>query len=387
MTRRTRTLRLRDVTAEDASRWMDLAARAVEPNPFLDPSFLLTADRWFPDTEGILLVVVEEADRMLALLPLSVERRFQGLPVPFATTAGPFLARRAPLCAPLVDGDGTAEILTTMLDHLAGRGAGLPGLLELTLFPGTGALHDALYDAARATGTPVIERYRFERACMRPVPAPGTWRDGLSPGRRKKIGRFERALEREIGAPLVSEARGDDPQAFEDFLDLEAAGWKGTTAKGGALRVTPNAAEWFTEVADGFRARGLLRVFSLRAGDVTLYMSVKLVCGGGVFGVMDTYDERYARWSPGVVGRAAEVDFVLAQAPRVEFFDQCMHPKNVESSALYPQRRSLVGLLLAPRGAANRTLVRSLPRLAAARDSLRRLRRPAGTPPSDEEPR
>ncbi len=369
---RARTVLLSDVTPEEEARWRDLAARAVEPNPFLDPAFLLTAQRWFPTTAGIRLVMVEdEDDRMLALLPLSVAPRFQGLPLPYATTAGPFLSRRAPLCAPLVDRARTADALTALLRHLAGRGTGLPGLVELTLLPGAGALHDGILEATRATRIPVLERYRFERASMRPVAEGTSWRDGLSASRRKKLGRLARGLERELGAPLVAEDRGADPRAFEEFLDLEAAGWKGTTERGGALRVTPNGVEWFTQVADGFRERGLLRIFTLSAGDETLFMSVSLVCGGGVFALMDTYDERFARLSPGVVGRAAEVDHFLADPPHVDVFDQCMHPKNVESSALYPQRRAFVGLLLAPRGVVNRALVRALPRAAALRTAVR----------------
>ncbi|QJW35982.1 GNAT family N-acetyltransferase [Cellulosimicrobium protaetiae] len=366
-----RTLLLSDVTAEDEARWRGLAARAVEPNPFLDPAFLLTAARWFPATAGIRLVVVEDVDRMLALLPLSVEPRFQGLPLPYATTAGPFLSRRAPLCAPLVDDGSPVDALTALLRYLSERGTGLPGLVELTLLPGTGALHGAILEAARETRTPLLERYRFERASMRPVPEGSSWRDGLSTSRRKKLGRLARNVERELGAPLVAEDRGPDPRALEEFLDLEAAGWKGTTERGGALRVTPNGVEWFTEVADGFRERGLLRIFTLSVGEETLFMSVSLVCGRGVFALMDTYDERFARLSPGVVGRAAEVDHFLADPAGVDVFDQCMHPKHVESSALYPQRRAFVGLLLAPRGVVNRTLVRALPRAAAVRTTLR----------------
>jgi len=375
MTPHARTVLLSDVTPEEEARWRDLAARAAEPNPFLDPAFLRTAERWFPTAAGIRVVVVEDEDRMLALLPLSVEPRFQGLPLPYATTAGPFLSRRAPLCAPLVDRDRTVDALTALLRHLGGRGAGLPGLVELTLLPGTGALYDGIFEAARRTRTPLLERYRFERATMRPVPGGASWRDDLSANRRKKLGRLARGLERELGAPLVGEDRAADPRAFEQFLDLEAAGWKGTTERGGALRVTPNGVEWFTEVADGFRERGLLRLFTLSAGQETLFMSVSLVCGGGVFALMDTYDERFARLSPGIVGRAAEVDHFLADPQGVEVFDQCMHPKNVESSALYPQRRALVGLLLAPRGVVNRSLVRALPKAGAIRATVRERRR------------
>ncbi|MEK8227853.1 hypothetical protein NKG05_19775 [Oerskovia sp. M15] len=162
----TRTLLLSDVTPTDAARWADLVDRALEPNPFLSPAYLLSAARWLARTAGILLLVVERGDRMIALLPLSRDEKFHGTPLRYATTAGAFLKDDAPLCAPLVDEEHAATALDHLLTFLADRRNGLPPLVELTLLPGEGALNDALHAACSRARVPVLERSRFERAVL-----------------------------------------------------------------------------------------------------------------------------------------------------------------------------------------------------------------------------
>ncbi|MFJ4106792.1 GNAT family N-acetyltransferase [Oerskovia enterophila] len=369
-----RLVRLSDVTPAEAGRWADLVDRALEPNPFLSPAYLLSASRWLTRTAGILLLVVERDDRMIALLPLSREDRFHGTPLRYATTAGAFLKDDAPLCAPLVDTEHATVALDGLLGFLADRRNGVPPLVELTLLPGSGALHEALHDACRRAGVPMLERSRFERAFLdraSDAPAP---RDALSRSKRKQVERLTRRLEEATGSSLVMEDRGDDPHAFETFVALEAAGWKGDVDQdGGALEVTPGAVEWFTDVTDGLRERKNLRLLTLTAGEDVVYMSLLLGAGGSLYSLMDTYDERFAKFSPGVIGRVMEQEFVLGRTT-ADRFDPCLHPKNVGPSGLYRDRRTLVGVVLATRGLLPRFLVRSVP-------TLRRLRaRVVGTP-------
>ncbi|KZM35979.1 GNAT family N-acetyltransferase [Oerskovia enterophila] len=369
-----RLVRLSDVTPAEAGRWADLVDRALEPNPFLSPAYLLSASRWLTRTSGILLLVVERDDRMIALLPLSREDRFHGTPLRYATTAGAFLKDDAPLCAPLVDTEQATVALDGLLGFLADRRNGVPPLVEITLLPGNGALHEALHDACRRAGVPMLERSRFERAFLdraSDAPAP---RDALSRSKRKQVERLTRRLEEATGSSLVMEDRGDDPRAFETFVALEAAGWKGDVDQdGGALEVTPGAVEWFTDVTDGLRERKNLRLLTLTAGEDVVYMSLLLGAGGSLYSLMDTYDERFAKFSPGVIGRVMEQEFVLGRTT-ADRFDPCLHPKNVGPSGLYRDRRTLVGVVLATRGLLPRLLVRSVP-------TLRRLRaRVVGTP-------
>ena len=367
---RARTLRLGEVTPVEAERWADLVDRALEPNPFLSPAYLLSASRWLARTTGIVLLVVERDDRMIALLPLSRDERFHGTPLRYATTAGAFLKDDAPLCAPLVDTEHAATALDHLLGYLADRRNGFPPLVELTLLPGDGALSDALHDACHRAGVPMLERSRFERAFLdraSDAPAP---RDALSRSKRKQVERLTRRLEESAGRPLLMEDRGADPRAFEDFVALEASGWKGDVDQdGGALDVTPGAVEWFTDVTDGLRDRKNLHLLTLVAGDDVVYMSMLLGAGGTLYSLMDTYDERFARFSPGVIGRVMEQEFVLGSTT-ADRFDPCLHPKNVGPSGLYRDRRTLVGVVLATRGLLPRLLVRSVPTLRRLRDRV-----------------
>ncbi|WP_146340756.1 hypothetical protein [Nesterenkonia sp. NBAIMH1] len=73
---------------------------------------------------------------------------------------------------------------------------------------------------------------------------------------RRRARRAREALERRFGGELSLRDRGDDPQAVEDFLALQAAGWKGDASKKGEAYQVTGRAEWLREVTDKFRSRG-----------------------------------------------------------------------------------------------------------------------------------
>lgn len=366
---RTRTVSLAEITPDDRSRWGALSARALEPNPFLDPAFLHTAYTWMPKVRELRLVVVEDDTTMLGLLPLSTQPRTREFPLARATTAGPFLRSFAPHLAPLVDPDRAAAVVDSLLTHLGSRSSGTAGLVELTLFPGSGPLAAHLDDVAHHRGIPVLERYRMERAVAHVGGDRPAWRGRLSSGRRKNLARYARRLEREVGA-LEGEQVGGDTAAFQELVDLEAAGWKGQPG-GYALARSERKLGWYRELADELRRQGRLHVFRLRAGGRTVYMALAFRVGDHLFSTIDAYDETLAQLRPGNVGRAAELDHLESQGEPVTL-DPCMHPKYAESSAIFPDRDPLVGLLLAPRGLHTRAMLHAAPSLRAARSRLQR---------------
>lgn len=364
-TLRARTVPLADLSATDLERWADLADRAADPNPFVGPAYLATAARHLPAARDVRLVVVEDAARMRALVPLSVRQRFRGTPLPFATTAGPFLGSESPLCVPLVDTDAPEAATAAVVDHLRSRRSGLPGLVELTLVPRHGPSWAALEAVCRARRVPLVERYRFERAVLDATVASPAPREALGYSVRRTVNRLQRRLEEQHG-PLTITDRGADPEALADFARIEAAGWKGRAERGGgALHVVPGAYAWFSEVGARLRERGALFVTCLRAGDDIVYMAVNLRAGRHLYGLMDTYDEKFARFSPGVLGRVLEQELLLG-ADDVDLVDSCLHPKDEASTRLYRDRRTLAGCLLAPRGVLPRSLVGTAPLARAA---------------------
>lgn len=366
---RARTVPLGGITPQDRARWAALSARAVEPNPFLDPAFLHTANAWMPKARDIQLVVVEDHGSMLGLLPMSTQPRTRRLPLAHATTAGRFLGSFAAFLAPLVDPDRAEAVVDRFLGHLRTRSSGAPGLLELTLFPGDGPLHEILHAVAGRRGIPIVERYRFERAVAH-LGHRENWREGLSASRRKSLARQTRRLSRELGE-LETEDCGPDAEAFEELVALEAAGWKGERGRGYALALNPDKLAWYRQMADEFRRRHQLHVLRVRAGDRTVYMSLSFRVGDRLFSTIDAYDETVAHLRPGNVGRAVELDHFQSW-PEPVTMDPCMHPRYQESSSNYPDRTSLVGLLLAPRGAHNQAALRAVPMVRRGRDMLAR---------------
>lgn len=357
-------------------RWKKLSNEAIEPNPYHDPRFLLPSVRHRPDARQLRLGIVEDGSALLAVIAFSIDEVFADLRMRAVSTTGPFMAQvgdmRHPLMSPR-DPVGTWKCLLVGLHR-----SRLPGLLELDNFPGDGLLFEALAEAASQLGMPVLERRRDERAFARSSEEGSNSEDsgdlfalehGSSKGEKERA-RHRRALENALGSELTVEDRGNDPDAVEQFLDLEAAGWKGDASKGGhALRLTGHDT-WFTDVAAAFRADGRLTLQTVTSGGVVVYMGVSLQVGNGMFGCLDTYDERFAKYRAGSIGRIANWKRTLTD-PTIRFFDPNLGSFYVDSTRLFPHRRPHVTLLLATGGAFSRTLVRAVPALHILREAIK----------------
>ena len=365
---RTRSILIQDITDDDALKWAALADVALEPNAFFHPDFLLPSRAAFDTVDGLCLVVVEMDDRWIAMLPLTTIGRFSRTPLRYASTAGPFVGRNAALCAPLVDANDSRLAIDALLSYLRSRQSPLPKLIELTLLPADNRLFTDLLDSCHRLGIPVQERSRFARAYAR-GPVDTLPNAHLSASRRKQLGRLSRNLEQAAGGPLEFVDLGTDPDAVLSLLDLEAAGWKGK--KGLALKTKPGRSDWFVAVTDGFRRSDALHVFALRAGETTVFMSAVFRSGPVYFGFLDSFDEAYAKHSPGQIGRLHELAYVQ-HLGGVTALDPCMHPKYAEATALYPDRQQIVSLLIAP-GRLAGLLLRARPPLLRAQQAMVRL--------------
>ena len=114
-----------------ARQWSNLAARALEPNPCLEPGFLLPAAQHliaFRDAALLLLwqaAPEPEGRRLIGLVPLRQRRRIFG-----ATTLEGFSDRRLLNGTPLIDKDQAAVALSGLLRQQREAGT---GRLDLTL--------------------------------------------------------------------------------------------------------------------------------------------------------------------------------------------------------------------------------------------------------------
>lgn len=372
-------IRADGATPVDARRWRDLADRAVEPNVYLDPRWLLTSVREHRDAADLRLLLVEDDDDLRGLFAFTLERAWSDAPFQAVSTAGTFLRTHAERHHPLIDPADPTGVLEAMLGALPSAGAGLAVLRKM---PGDGPLADAFASAAARRGIPVIENIRRPAAYAAAADAedPGATAPSspdpdfdlphASTRSRKRTRAYVRALERDAGE-LQLQDRSADAAFADDFLALQMAGWKGDADRGGlAMGLDAMTERWFSRIVDAFRADGDVCGLELRGGDTTVYSTVSLRSGGMWAGFLDTYDDAYARHSAGTLGRIVEINHLRRVSPH-EPFDPNLDPYYAASTNLYPDRRDRVDLILAPGGATSRLLLKLMPRARALRDAIR----------------
>lgn len=316
------------------SAWHELAERAIEPNPFFEPGVALATARYEPGE--VVALTVERRGVLQACLPLRKRRRrWHGVPVTVWSAWDP-------VGTPLVVPDDPEGALSDAVTLLAVRGSG-SHLLLLEWLPVNGRVTEAVEVATRGRRPEWFVPVESTRPLMRRREGGEYLQATLGGGRASDLRRRRRRLEEALAAPLVLRDRGDDPGAVDSFLALEASGWKGRA--GSALVCLPGRAEFFRDVCAAYSAQQRLRMLSLEAGATTVAMRCDLRSAGAAFGLRMTYDERVARYSPGVL---LEIDAVRAfHDSRDEWMDSCTNHDNSPQCWLWPDERTFTSTLVA----------------------------------------
>lgn len=381
---RFRTAALTDVSHEDLDRWRRLADTAIEPNPNADPRFLHASVGYGLAAENVELAIVESGDDFALVMPFTRARRLSGATVRHVTTSSDFIFEHASKNHPLVSAEAPEAAMRALFRGL--RESGIPDLVNLTVFPAEGPLHIAL-EALRSEGTVrIVERARDRRAYARRAdldPTGAEWQCGsgrvldfplphLSKSVQRRLRRNVKHIEALAGGPLTITRHEDALEMIDEFLELQATGWKGEASQGGPQFRRLGREQWFRDVLRAFHADSRLRVWHLAAGDETVYIIVTLVSGGATFGFHDVYSERFQRQSPGTVGRLAFLG-ALMRDPAIPGFDPCMEPIIYpQASSMFPSHREYVELLVAGGSLRSRVTVALFPTVRRIRARLRR---------------
>jgi hypothetical protein len=356
-----------------------LAAEALEPNAYFEPWMLLPAVRAFGPGQDLLFALVYRTDPqrpkgpplLCGLFPLRRRRSYKGLPVSCLSVweyGNCFLA------TPLVRRRFAAECLETFFDWLTAdpRGA---SLIEFPQCAGDGPVYQHLVDLFRRRGTLTVLGDQFTRAFLRRRgDADAYLRDALSANKRRDLQRKERRLTELGRLEHVTLEPGADVEAWiEDFLRLEASGWKGQERTALACKGPDHA--FFLEAArEGFR-RGRLGMLGLRLDDKSIALSCNFLSKPGSFFYKPAYDETLGRFSPGVL---LEVDNIrrLHADPGIEWMDSCTSPDNDLLNTLWLDRRLIQTVVAATGRGLGRLLISTLPLFRWANRKLGRYRPP-----------
>jgi CelD/BcsL family acetyltransferase involved in cellulose biosynthesis len=279
-----------------------------------------------------------------------------------------------PLGAPLVEGGDPAAAVAALIDGLAPAGSNTA--VVIPDLPLDGSVAAALVAAARRQGRPVdILAPRLRAILDRPAGGGFDLRATLPAKRRKELGRQFRRLA-DLGTVTVESATDLRKvlSALDEFMALEAAGWKGR--RGTALISSPEAAAFARAAVAGRAAAGAARIDGIAVGGRPVAMLVSFISGATAFTWKIAYDETFARFSPGaqLMLEAAARIFAETAVTRI---DSCADADHPMIDRLWSGRMSVGTLVLGPPDGSflHRAGLALAKAEAVARAGVRRLRR------------
>ncbi len=323
-----------------AAEWRLLAARALEPNVFYEPSFALAAAPRLGTDVQVGLVWSCAPRRLVGLFPIRIERRRYGMPL--AVVVG-WTHAYAPLGAPLVDREMAEPVIAAWLSHIADNAA-MPDLMLLPLIAQTGAFAATLADLLARRGCPATSFDRHQRALLLPGDSRADYFQRTMSGTRLRNMRRRHTRLQELGAVTLELAQGSEALArgLEDFFALEATGWKGRA--GTAASQDADIRPFIERAVTALGSEDKVLIHRLRADGKTIAVTIALKSGDTAWGWKVAYDEAYADYSPGVLAVAGLTETILAD-PAIKQADSCATTTDTMALRLWNERLTMADCL------------------------------------------
>ena len=327
-----------------AGEWRTLAARALEPNVFYEPAFALAAMPLFGAGVGAVLVWSgAPPQKLVGFFPGRIERRRYGIAFPITTGwTHPY----APLGVPLVDRDMGEAVIAAWLDHVSHHPQ-WPGLVLLPYLPLDGPFARALDAAVERRGGRAVSFAQHRRALLAPAGSREDYLDHTIGHKKRKELRRQRKRLADQGALTAS--RADDPAgvapALDDFLGLEVGGWKG---RAGTAAADHSGTRQFLHAAvSALASEGQVGIDRLLVAGNPIAAAVTLRSGATAWTWKVAYDERFARFSPGLQ-LMLDVTQGLLAAPEIARANSCATQNHPMIDHIWRERLLVADRLICP---------------------------------------
>ena len=338
---------MRLLSAEDiaaptfVTAWERLVAKAAEPNPFFEPWFLLPALRQWGDEQRVVTKAWFVDGRLAGLLPIVRKADYYGH---FATHAAGWLHANAFCGAPLIAAGFEQAFWRALLTHFD-RTPRRALFLHLPKLPADGPAHAALVEVLAASGRAHYITLEERRALLTGTASPDAYlAQAISTKKRKELRRQHNRLAEEGALTFERLEEAEELTAWiDEFLALEAAGWKG--AEGSSLASAPDTQAFFEQALTGAAAAGRLERLALRLDGRAIAMLANLITPPGVYSFKTAYDEDYARFSPGMLLQLENL--ALLARDDVQWADSCAVEGHPMIERLWRGQRRMVSCNIA----------------------------------------
>lgn len=350
--------------------WAQLARVASEPNAFAEHWFVTAALTHLRDNQDIRLAQVwQGGTRLVGIVALTHSNHYGRMPARHVCNWAHY---QSFMGTPLIE-HGFEQAFWQALIMALDSSDWATGFLSLTGLNEGGAVHRGLIAAATKLGREAPTVHRFERALLaNESDAEAYLNTNMRGKKRKELRRLANRL-RELGTVQFS-VLGDVaelPKWCDDFLALEAAGWKGND--GAALANQTATADFLRTCLRGAQAADRLDFQRLDLDGRAIAMLINFRTPPGSWSFKIAYDESLARFSPGILIELENLPRVLGD-PQIDWMDSCAVENHPMINSLWAERRAIIQVSLPLSGAKRTTIYRACRAAETASARLRSLR-------------
>lgn len=259
------------------SAWHVLTQNSQQPAAFNSPELLFPILKHMPHCE---LASVSQGADLLMVVPLASRRTHR------ASLASPLLASGLPhLSSRLTD--------ATVQSFLKSQ-------TQPVFFKSIPA-ESSFFDVLKKHATHLRVMDAWQRAALKPKGSFAEWMSANFDQKRRKEFKRQRTRLSEVGTLTVeTQQSGQTAKPFvDDFLRLEASGWKGK--KGTAINSQPQLVQALHEATETMHKVGKLRFWTIKLDGKAIASLYAWVEGTHAWLGKIAYDEAYAKYSPGVM--------------------------------------------------------------------------------------
>jgi CelD/BcsL family acetyltransferase involved in cellulose biosynthesis len=363
--------------------WEKLCKDPLERNIFLEPWQFLPAVKAFGESKTSLFLFVYRKppttlpDReLIGFFPFEQKRQLRGLP---ARIISAWEHPHSFLSTPLLHTEYATQAWSTLIDW-AQRHPQVSTLLRFPLLLTEGPSHAALLEVLHRDACIHLAVEHYARAVLQHKKPPngGCDRSAAFPTDTNKELRRQRRRLGELGRIEFRTLRlDDDPLPWiEQFLVLEASGWKGVAES--AIGSRRNETQYFRTICREGHRRKQLHVMGLFLDGKPIAMKLNFETGKVGYAVKICYDETYKDYSPGIQLELEYLTYFQTQSG-LTLVDSCAVPDHPMINRLWKGRRAIADFVISPRRTKGNLQL-------AAYMALRSLKRSMGRSRSRREP-
>lgn len=317
------------------AQWDRLVRDASEPNPFFEPFFLLPGLARWGAAARVRVKAFYRGERLCGLYPVVRAQRYFGYPVAHATG---WLHANAFCGTPLVARGAEEAFWRALFAHFD-RSARYALFLHVPTLPDNGPLARALEAVLARQGRARSVARRESRAMLASDLDPAAYLERAMRAKKRKELRRQHTRLAERGDLAFERLGGEErlAQWTDEFLALEAAGWKGEA--GSALDSEADTRTFFAEALRGAAAAGRLERLALRLDGAPVAMLASFLSAPGAFSFKTAFDEDHARFSPGLLLQLENL--ALLETPGIAWADSCAAEGHSMIERLWREKRTL----------------------------------------------